>query len=522
MPQACHLYAIATCVSDNMLPVSINDEWNSVNIPFGSKFSISYRSKTTGIQKIARMEYGKKQNHIVALFDQNNVDFQIEMENSSGDRFVRFNFGKKFAFVTMANSNWKVDRLEPIGKFFFSTARRSTCIEFDVHVECSKPPSYSIYVNIGSSKKETLEVNRLLTVRQLKKAIKMKYWIGSAYQILYLDGKPLDEILTMEAADVKEYSTLDLKGIDVSIMVKILPNNPVTLEINALDTVAKLKIKIEEMEGIPVSEQHLYVDDKEIFDDEFLETSYFTWRKLYLATKSTDSKYECLKKIALCPFRVNVRKFGSVFPVDVCSVETVEELRRKIQDIEDAPPGVDHPNFSLFHQGKRLKNDLTLEVYKITDGSTIDLHVPCTDDQHVCIGKEMIIKSLTGELTRIPYCGLDTIETVKCRIQSKKGSPIDQQRLIYGKVRLENERTLNDHGFCPDTPVCLGLCFRTECKCSCGGFYDCKRYIVWKNRSSTYTNFKELPSHNLCLDKSIKIQPFVVELRLASVQDKRA
>lgn len=510
-----------------MLPVSINHEDNSVNIPFGSKFTISYRSKANGVRKIARMKHGpksgpdRKENHFIALFDEDDVDFQIEMGNSSGDRFVRFVARGEFAFVTIANSVWKIDRLASIGKFHFSTARRKS-IEFDVNVECSKPPNYPVYVNIGRSKKATLEVNRLFTVAKLKEVIHSTYWIDLPYQILYLDGKPLDDVLTMEALDIREYSMLELKGVDVAVTFKILPNRPVTLDINALDTVAEIKIKIAKNIGIPVSGQHLYVDDNEIFDDEFLEhpTTF-----LYIATDCTDPKNECIIKniphecFPQSQFRVNVRKNGTVFPVNVCSMETVAELRWKIQQIEeDAPTRDDHPNCSLFHRGKRLRNDFTLEMYRIKDESNLELHVPCTNDRHVCIGKEIRIKTLSGKVIRISGCGLNTIGKVKCQLESTDGYPIDQQRFIFSGTRLENELTFNDYGICPDTTLDLVMMLKAGCACGCrSGSYDgCARYMVLHKGKAANTNFEELPSHNFRLDRSIKIQPFVVELRLAA------
>lgn len=80
----------------------------------------------------------------------------------------------------------------------------------------------------------------------------------------------------MEILGINEHTTLDLKGVVMTITVKILPNNPVIVDINALDTIDELKKKIEEKELILVNEQHLYVYDKEIFDNELLESRYIT------------------------------------------------------------------------------------------------------------------------------------------------------------------------------------------------------------------------------------------------------
>lgn len=68
-------------------------------------------------------------------------------------------------------------------------------------------------------------------------------------------------------------------------------------------------------------------------------------------------------------------------------------LRSKIQEMVDTEAGDGQPGSFLFFQSKRLQNDLTLEMYRIKDSSNLELHLPCTNDQHVCIGKEIGAKS---------------------------------------------------------------------------------------------------------------------------------
>ena len=60
-------------------------------------------------------------------------------------------------------------------------------------------------------------------------------------------------------------------------------------------------------------------------------------------------------------------------------------------------------------------------------------------------GMYIFIKTLTGKLIPLDVQSSYTIQRVKGLIQSKKGIPPDQQRLIYDRKRLQNGLTLSDY-----------------------------------------------------------------------------
>ena len=61
------------------------------------------------------------------------------------------------------------------------------------------------------------------------------------------------------------------------------------------------------------------------------------------------------------------------------------------------------------------------------------------------IGNFILIKTLTGKTIFIEINPSSTIEDVKERIQDSEGIPPDQQRLIFEKKLLEDNRTLADY-----------------------------------------------------------------------------
>jgi ubiquitin len=282
-------------------------------------------------------------------------------------------------------------------------------------------PTVVCVKDVEQNKTHTFSVDLDDPVGNLKLQVETKTGKPVKHQRLFFKPKQgeLQSQPPLRHYGIMHKDTLTLEPMHIHVQTP--QDKIVTINVHPNDTIQNVKEKVEEKEGIPVDEQRLTFQGKEL-------------KKPKATLDDTGIKHGDTLKLEPMTIYVRTPHGKKTIMLDhVQSTDTIRDIKDRVYDLE----GVPVKDQRLLFKDQNLDEDnRTLKDYGIVHNDILDLEGMC-----------ILVKENWADRTfKLDVEPQFTIDKIKDMIQDQEGHDKENQYLIFKGRLLDDEPTLHDYG----------------------------------------------------------------------------
>jgi hypothetical protein len=297
-----------------------------------------------------------------------------------------------------------------------------------------------VFVRLPNGENPRFEVNPSRPIRNLLKQIEDSKQIPIDRQQLYHHERLLRPSRNLDSYNVPRNAQLRLimrSEQNIHVFV-VLPSGRIhKFFVNPQDHLQDLKLRVQQRENIPVSQQNLYLGRVLLHDEQK------TLRQLNVRHRSV---LRLLLRV-IGPIRVHViTPDNRVVTLHVLSSSPISQIKNRVQEVLNIPTRQQR----LYYNGQNLHPRKTVSFYNIRRESGIRLVIRPTGPFNVNVRQLS-----SGVVSVIQINPSETIVNLKLRVQDRTQIAPNDQILLFKNRRLNVGRTTTYYGIQPGSVIDL-------------------------------------------------------------------